>query len=217
MSNTEHVMPARHCSIALTVLIAVVAVVAPVPGFAQTDNLGAASLQSSFDVVRTYAPASVHVQDDVALPPNMAIADLYRSTVETMRRRSPTFRHQCSRIANAPNLTVVLTDEQPPRKQALAWTQISRRPVGYLHATIHIGVSTRAVELIAHELEHIIEQLDGVDLAAKAKLSSTGVRSCRCGEQVAFETSRAVLIGMRVAGEVFRSDVTLETTASVRR
>src|SRR4029453_13338427 len=109
MSNTDHVMPARHCSIALTVLIAVVAVVAPVPGFAQTDNLGAASLQSSFDVARTYAPASVHVQDDVALPPNMAIADLYRSTVEMMRRRSPTSRRRCSRIANAPNLTVVLT------------------------------------------------------------------------------------------------------------
>jgi hypothetical protein len=205
-------MHVRLCSIALTVL----SVVFPVSGFAQTDNLEPALLRTSPDVVRTYAPASTRVHDDVALPPNLVIAEFYESTVELMRRRSPTFRRQCSRIASASELTVVLSTDPPPvRQPALAWTQISRRPGG-LHATIRIGVPARSVELIAHEVEHIIEQLDGIDLAAKARLASTGVRSCACGQSAAFETSRAILIGARVADEVSRNDAALEASARLR-
>ena len=53
-------------------------------------------------------------------------------------------------------------------------------------------------ELLAHELEHVIEQLDGIDLAAKAAVANSGVRSCTDGT---FETSRAVRIGTVVALE----------------
>ena len=210
-------MHGRPCSIALTVLTVVVSVVFPVSGFAQTDNVLPAVVRSSFDVVQTYTPATIAVHDDVGLPPNMEIADLYASTVELMRQRSPTFRRQCSRIANASGLTVVLTNDPPqPRQPAMASTQIVRKPGGRLHATIHIGISARAVELIAHEIEHIVEQLDGIDLAAKARLGSSGVHTCACGHPVAFETARAILIGMRVAGEVSRSDVALEASARLR-
>jgi hypothetical protein len=209
-------MPARHRSIALTVL-SVVSVVLPVPGFAQTDNLVPALSRSSSDVVQTYAPAISRVPDDVALPPNLTVSNVYESTVEWMRRRSPTFRRQCARIAKASYLTVVLGGDPPPVSHPVAaWTQITRRSAGRLHATITIAVSTRAVELIAHEIEHIIEQLDGVDLAAKARLASSGVRACACGQPEAFETSRAILIGMRVAAEVSGSTVPLTTSARLR-
>ena len=56
-----------------------------------------------------------------------------------------------------------------------------------------------AAELIAHEFEHIIEQLDGVDLAIMSRLRSTGVK--RVGEVDAFETRRAIVTGLRVARE----------------
>lgn len=58
-------------------------------------------------------------------------------------------------------------------------------------------------ELIAHEIEHIIEQLDGIDLGARATLPATGVRRCADG---AFETMRAIRTGLAVAGEMRRSD-----------
>jgi hypothetical protein len=208
-------MHARRCSIALTVL-SVVAVVIPVSGFAQSDNPAPALLRSS-DVVQSYAPASSRAVDDVALPPNLQVSELYQSTVDLMRRRSPTFRRQCSRIAKASGLTVVLSSEAPPARQpALAWTQITRKGAGRLHAIINIGMSGRVVELIAHEIEHIIEQLDGIDLAAKARLASSGVRNCVCGPSAAFETSRAILIGMRAAAEVAGTNVAIATTARLR-
>ena len=45
-------------------------------------------------------------------------------------------------------------------------------------------------ELIAHEFEHVIEQLDGVDLAAHAALPHTGVTSIGHSTDI-FETMRA--------------------------
>ena len=43
-------------------------------------------------------------------------------------------------------------------------------------------------ELIAHELEHVIEQLDGIDLALRAAQSSGEVRTT---VRDTFETTRA--------------------------
>jgi hypothetical protein len=54
------------------------------------------------------------------------------------------------------------------------------------------------MELLAHELEHVIEQLDGIDLAAKAALARSGVRTCVDGT---FETNRAARVGSLVAVE----------------
>jgi Tol biopolymer transport system component len=62
---------------------------------------------------------------------------------------------------------------------------------------IHLTNFDDPVELIAHELEHVIEQLDGIDLEAHAR---TGTVSKR--EDGAFETRRAIEIGKRVAREV---------------
>jgi hypothetical protein len=51
----------------------------------------------------------------------------------------------------------------------------------------------------------VLEQLDGVDLPAKARLASSGVRACDCGDVTAFETTRAVVTGLRVADEITRN------------
>jgi hypothetical protein len=58
--------------------------------------------------------------------------------------------------------------------------------------------------LIAHEFEHIIEQLDGIDLSSRVHLPSSGVSRGR-GEADAFETTRAKRMGVTVAAEVRRS------------
>ena len=66
-----------------------------------------------------------------------------------------------------------------------------------LTADIEILSVLDLTELIAHEFEHVLEQLDGVDLQA---LAHTG--DARQLADGAFETARAVTAGQRVAGEV---------------
>jgi hypothetical protein len=63
---------------------------------------------------------------------------------------------------------------------------------------VEIRVLDHLAELIAHEIEHVIEQIDGVDLRVQSLLPGTGVRSCMDGS---FETVRAVRVGRRVAQE----------------
>ena len=70
-------------------------------------------------------------------------------------------------------------------------------------ATVVIGQATDIVELIAHEIEHIIEQLDEIDLASKATVPHSGVKALDHDGPV-FETVRARVIGVRVAQEVRR-------------
>ena len=55
------------------------------------------------------------------------------------------------------------------------------------------------VELIAHELEHVLEQLDDVNLTYMAQ--GPGVRSHRSERGPAFDTARARQIGLYVAAE----------------
>ena len=73
-----------------------------------------------------------------------------------------------------------------------------------MSAQVYLKPSLDAPEFIAHELEHILEQLDGVDLQAQA---GNGV-VWKAGDG-AFETRRAIEAGRRVAREITTgSDVT---------
>ena len=108
------------------------------------------------------------------------------------------FRRQCLRLAAAPHLAVVVRMMHPLTGGPRARTQISRADRNRLIASVEINPLGDFMELLAHELEHIIEQLDGIDLAAKAAVAHSGVRTCNDGT---FETSRAIRIGTVVAFE----------------
>jgi hypothetical protein len=141
-----------------------------------------------------------------ALPPNVAIAEVFRSAVASMLRSSPTFRRQCSRIARSSELHVVIERSILPSVPTdSALTRVTRGAGGRLDADVQIGSLDDSVTLIAHEFEHILEQLDEVDLFAMAARSGTGVRAdFRYGH---FETERAVAAGKRVADEVARAGI----------
>ena len=66
---------------------------------------------------------------------------------------------------------------------------------------MQLSHATGVGELIAHEIEHIIEQLDGVDLRAKSRLRAAG--SGDVADIEAYETTRAIVTGQRVAREAF--------------
>ena len=164
-----------------------------VPCFAQ-------SARTSSTVTQEYVAADL-VALDVPIPDNLQVDAAYRPLLQWMLERSATFRRQCLRVAGNPRLTVRL---YPP---GTSWTRGARaltrfdRTADALVAEIHLSRLNDEVELIAHEIEHVIEQLDEVDLHSLAELPGTGVhQTLSTGET--FETSRAAQVGLRVAREV---------------
>ena len=146
--------------------------------------------------------ASEAVPRQLAIPSNIFVSDMYRPLVESMLRGSPTFRRQCVRIAGEPTLSVYLVVDPPPRRYFVrATTRLTRDDRGRLTATVHISPFENTEELIAHELEHIIEQLDGVDLAKHAAQPRTGVFAIDSNGSM-FETMRARRMGLKVASEL---------------
>jgi hypothetical protein len=182
-------------------LLVLVHLVLSVSGFTQADSW--ASTRGSFTVARTYTPVRELRDDEDEIPQNLIVAPMFREHVRMMRALSPTFRQQCIRIAQEPRLTVLLqTEATSVPTETRAYTKIVREPHGGLRATIRIKQREQVTELIAHEIEHVIEQLDGVDLKSLAAMNASGVRQCRCSETESFETVRAVLTGEQVAREV---------------
>jgi hypothetical protein len=186
-------------------------VVLAVPAFSQSTNSSSwAEAPAPADGNRTRTGVARLLYTDVgsrasiALPPNLIVPPLFRDVVDTMIRTSPTFRRQCVRIANAPRMTVVLDWFQPKDFERIrARTMLSTAPDGSRSATVLIRPVDDPVELIAHELEHVLEQLDDIDLSARAAVPASGVRGCGCRENT-FETIRAVRAGQAAAAEVRR-------------
>ncbi len=185
---------------------AIVLSVAGIPGLAQSNAVRWRTAPSELTV--SLAANGVGVYDEpqtappgVEAPPNLTIPSGFQSAIATMLERSPMFRRQCLRLAAAPHLAVVVRMLHPNSGSARARTQIRRTDGGQLIASVEINPYGDFTELLAHELEHVIEQLDGIDLAAKATVARSGVRNCADGT---FETSRAVRVGALVALEARR-------------
>ena len=183
--------------------LASVLVVPAVPGFAQTNtSLSLDRASAAVSGARVYAASGSGAYDEVPVASNIAVAALFRPLVRSMLERSPTFRRQWARLARATNLTVDVRSEPGGDPGVAAFTTIRRELGEPVEARVVIVHGTRTAELIAHELEHVIEQLDGIDLTQKADVRGSGVRHCSCGEGTAFETTRAIGTGLRVAEDV---------------
>lgn len=132
-----------------------------------------------------------------ALPSTIAIEPGMQPIVRSALEHSPTFRQQCRILEAAPALaaTVRVTTRTPGASER-AVARMHRHPSGALEATIEIRGTENLIELLGHEFEHVIEQLDGVNLPALA--SAGEARRLRDG---AFETRRAIAAGERVSNE----------------
>jgi Tol biopolymer transport system component len=127
-------------------------------------------------------------------PPNLQ-GGAFQSLVAHMWEDSPTFRRQCLRLRAERALTVVVRADLP-RKDVRAITSIQRRRGDVVRAEVVLFSLREANELIAHEIEHVIEQLDGVVL----KRDDCGSGVTRDGKPT--ESCRAVEAGRRVVREV---------------
>lgn len=147
------------------------------------------------------AASGGQAEDARSGPPRNLIAasPVLRHTVDTMWRWSPTFKAQCARLGATALLRVEIRfGGEWHRVNRRAWSRLTRGAGGTMNVDILLELHAGAdrVELIAHELEHVIEQLDEVELVASER---HGVRETGAG---LFETSRAIYIGRKVWREV---------------
>ena len=131
-----------------------------------------------------------------------ATEDLAR-TLHAMWDASPTFRRQLTRIAADPSAVVIVRRCQRCPKEAWATTQLTIKSGVLLRAIVEIRSldNITLVETVGHEFEHILEQLDRVDLGRFARgpgRSGHGVQRKWKGQ---YETERARQVGLAVAVE----------------
>ena len=132
------------------------------------------------------------------LPANLIVPDIVRPLVRSMWRQSPTFRRQCARLAEHPDVIVRLELARAVQDTRGARSAVTRLN-GELNAAVEIELRKPElyIEHIAHELEHVLEQVDGRDLARLARQGLDGVMNLGGS----FETARARAVGRIVAQE----------------
>ena len=148
------------------------------------------------------------------LPATIQVDDLFDATIDELLKDSPTFRRQCERIAGRPLVRVSV--RVLPRADASccrARTTLRRYASGALIAWVEIpSPRTRLehAELLGHEFEHILEQIDVVDLQGQTARPAGATRLA----DGAYETVRA-----RRAGEIVAMEAALRgaTAAATRR
>ena len=152
----------------------------------------------------------------LSLPDSIELASDLQQIVRWSLQHSPRFRQQCRELAAAPRLRarVRLNYHPVPGDSSRALTTFRQNRQGDLDANIEVRRAPDLTELLAHEFEHVLEQVEGVDLQAlsarhKARRLLDG----------AFETARAIQVGRRVAGEVVNNspDRMLSAGASMWR
>ena len=138
---------------------------------------------------------STEMATAVSGPPANLEGGAFQALVGRMWQDSATFRRQCLRLRAARTLTVVVRAALP-RTDVRATTSIQRRQGDVVRAEVVLFSLKEASELIAHEIEHVIEQLDGVVL----KRDECGRGVSRDGKIA--ESCRAVEAGRRVVREI---------------
>lgn len=135
-----------------------------------------------------------------SLPHNIRIDRHILQRVRKMLQRSPTFRDQCRRLAAAPwvHVGVKLDPRVFETRSYRAVSVIQRPQPNLLIAMITLQVLTDPAVWLAHEFEHVLEQVENIDLEALADRKHA---AWRVGSHM-FETQRAIAAGEAVVAEV---------------
>jgi hypothetical protein len=140
------------------------------------------------------------------LPFNIQVGEEVKPAIVDLLSRSRTLREQCERIAAARHVRVAIATVPPSTfdAQMRARATARRYESGLLTVFIELPISTDLAELLGHELEHVIEFIDQVDLQMMAREQRGGVtQRTRDG---AYETQRAFDAGRAAAAEIYEPD-----------
>ncbi|MEO8481649.1 MAG: hypothetical protein ABI634_05515 [Acidobacteriota bacterium] len=134
------------------------------------------------------------------MPSNVQMPLALQLAVDQLLAQSSTLRRQCAAIAAAgPRTRLTIVVAPPDLRGCRARATFSWRASGALDVRIEVPFTYDFPELIAHELEHVVEQIEGLDLRQLAARQSTGVEEVAAGT---FETRRARNAGRAAALEV---------------
>lgn len=131
------------------------------------------------------------------VPGSISLDDEFREGVARAAAASPTLRRQLDAIELAG--AVVQVNASLARLPGFnrAATTITRHADGQITARLTVPPGRDFIELLAHELEHIVEQIEGVDLASLVRAGAAWT----LGDGV-FESARAREAGRAAAAEV---------------
>ena len=137
------------------------------------------------------------------LPANVQLLHDIEDAIQFIYDRSSSFRAQCARIAEADNLRVTVQIDPSIPGRCRAYTVVQRQ--GHqIRADVHLPPSSDHAELLAHEFEHVLEQIEGLDLRRLARVKESGVHET---QYAVFETDRAQTAGRIVRAETRQSSV----------
>ena len=134
------------------------------------------------------------------LPANVKLLHDIELAIQLIYERSPSFRAQFARVAEAGNLRVTVQIDPSIPGRCRAFTVLQRRGQ-WIRAEIHLPPSSDHAELLAHEFEHVLEQIEGLDLQSLARVKDSGVYELK---YAVFETDRAQEAGRVVKSETRR-------------
>jgi hypothetical protein len=153
--------------------------------------------------------SSVRADESVARPDASQSATLQfspevRTHVDRMLAQSPTFRSQYQRVAAHGSLVVAaVLDPTLNHRTFGARSTIRRYTTGLVVVQIAIAPGSHVDEYIAHEFEHVLEELEGVRLTELARRGAAGIWFS--GENL-IETNRATRAGRAVTDEMRARD-----------
>jgi hypothetical protein len=151
------------------------------------------SFSTSISNVRIGLPAH--------FPANIVVQPELRAAVAQLWEGSPTFRAQCLKIGEQKRYRVAVVVEMSLALSRSWRAQCVLRSYssGFVTARVMVPYSRQVTELIPHELEHIIEHIDGVNVKREAARAGTGAYDAGGGR---VETVRAVRMGRQARQEL---------------
>jgi hypothetical protein len=141
--------------------------------------------QTPDDALSRHLPGAIEATDDL------------RRHMEMMLQGSATFRQQCLRL-DAPRVRVQIRLDPTLLDKPYRAITVIHRSADEIVASVVISGFGDPTEWLAHELEHVIEQIDGVNLPRLAD----GRHDAWPSSEGAFETTRAIRAGKTVFQEV---------------
>ena len=132
------------------------------------------------------------------LPKNLREPENMRPMLTRMLQTSSTFRRQIAVLTAKPavRITVNYGGIRGDRNYH-ALSTVRKHEWGAMLVETTVFVPTDLVEIIAHELEHVCEQMEGVDLRSLSRRRGEGVYDLN-GH---FETARAIRAGQEASRE----------------
>jgi hypothetical protein len=144
------------------------------------------------------ADDSTNSVEPLDLPRNLRVPENMRPLLMRMLQTSPTFRRQIAVLAAKPAVRVsVMYGGIRGDRNYHALSTVRKHQWGAMLVDTTIFVPTDLVEIIAHELEHVCEQMEGVDLRELSRRKGVGVYDLN-GH---FETARAIRAGQNATRE----------------